>query len=126
MPVPISSPVLSLSDIASITYRLRTSTTRTSDGCLLWTGAHTGQTPDGKGGYGDIGAIAGRTVYAHRAAFYVAHGRWPSGPLHHACGNRSCVEPSHLVEIGSHRVHMAIHAAQRAIAHHHSWVAAAA
>jgi hypothetical protein len=125
VPVPIVSPALTQDDVRTLTYRLSTSTVRTSDGCLIWNGAHTGCTPDGKGGYGDIGAVAGHTVYAHRAAFYLAHGRWPVGPIHHACGRRDCVDARHLVEIGSHATHMRLHAAQRAIAHHSSALAAA-
>lgn len=56
--------------------------------CVIWTGG-TGH------GYGSVG-WKGKTVTAHRLAFYLRMGRWPDGLLRHLCNNRLCV--LHAVE----------------------------
>jgi hypothetical protein len=81
--------------------------------CVSWTGALTGTTPDGRGGYPELGNVAGHTLYAHRVSFYIHHGRWPNGQLHHECENRRCVAPEHLVET-HHAEHMREHQRIRA------------
>ena len=40
------------------------------------------------GGYRRI-FLAGRSYLAHRLAWFVVHGEWPSGPLDHINGNKS-------------------------------------
>lgn len=69
-------------------------------GCLLWTGAL-----DNKGAYGSIGTgePSGRgrqmkTAPAHRVAWFLAHGRWPSLHILHKCDTPACVNVDHLFE----------------------------
>ena len=41
--------------------------------------------------------VRGRTFHVHRVAFILNFGPFPSGVgVLHRCGNRDCVEPSHL------------------------------
>lgn len=59
--------------------------------CWLWK-AHLGP-----GGYGDFGVLSPRRVErAHRVAFALWHGRWPSVSVDHLCRVRACVNPLHL------------------------------
>lgn len=71
--------------------RLARRTRRTERGCLEWTGKVNHQ------GYGIL-EIRGRPTRAHRAAWFVAHGVWPTKPLLHSCDNPRCVEIAHLRE----------------------------
>jgi hypothetical protein len=58
--------------------------------CWHWTGYR------GANGYGRIN-VAGRTVYAHRAAYELAHGAIPDGlQVLHRCDTPACVRPEHL------------------------------
>lgn len=75
--------------------------------CWLWTAYRNGD------GYGILSvglksAGTGRTVGAHRVAFFVAHGRWPEPQALHACdgGSIGCVRPEHLFE-GTQKDNMA-------------------
>lgn len=67
------------------------------EGCLVWTGALTSSN------YGAV-RIAYTTYQAHRLSY-----RWFKGTLkaqdhvHHICGNRKCVKPSHLEAM--HQLH---------------------
>jgi hypothetical protein len=50
-------------------------------------------------GYGRM-TVEGRNVNAHRVAYEVVVGPIPPGrELHHTCGNKSCVNPAHLVPL---------------------------
>lgn len=66
-------------------------------GCLLWTGA----VRDSKSGYGNFYAGGGRahkrTVYAHRFAWELAHGRILDGlTIDHRCRQPLCCNIDHL------------------------------
>jgi hypothetical protein len=67
--------------------------------CWLW-GAHTDAA-----GYGRFGLRMGpknwkRNYLAHRYSYELAYGGVPDGlVVHHKCGVRSCVNPSHLEAI---------------------------
>lgn len=79
---------------------------RTTEGCWLWTGAK-------MHGYGYIGR--GRrgdgTVRAHKAVYEALVGSVaPGHVLHHSCGNKSCVNPEHLVVLSSQSEHRRLHA----------------
>jgi hypothetical protein len=84
-------------------------------GCRRWTGAHSS-----RGSYGTIWRN-GTCEYVHRAAYKAFHGEVPEGSLghesdsievHHVCGVRDCVEPSHL-ELVTRRQHNREHKAMR-------------
>lgn len=45
-------------------------------------------------GYGVV-QVGGKPVYAHRLAFFEAHGYYPP-VVRHRCDNPPCVEPTHL------------------------------
>ncbi len=58
-------------------------------GCWVWTG--------GGKGYGDF-QNGGRHFKAHRVAWEIAYGNIPPGMwILHACDNKLCVRPSHLM-----------------------------
>jgi hypothetical protein len=68
-------------------------------GCWLWSGARRG------GGYGQIhiARIGGRNirVFAHRAAWFLAHNEWPARCVCHSCDTPLCCNPAHLF-LGTH------------------------
>ncbi len=64
--------------------------THKSDDCLLW------PMKRDKDGYGRVWHH-GKTLGAHRVAFFLTHGRWPSNALH-SCDNPPCFNPRHIGE----------------------------
>jgi hypothetical protein len=61
-------------------------------GCIEWTGAASAE------GYGAVWIPGGPVRRAHRVAWWIAFGRWPSMGLDHACRNPRCVNVAHLRE----------------------------
>jgi hypothetical protein len=66
------------------------------NGCRLWMGK-----PNGSG-YGQISVGAGAPKMAHRVAYELAGNDLGPLPIHHKCGVKLCVEPSHLVVVEPH------------------------
>ena len=74
---------------AMLTPRLMKRTTRTPDGHLLWTGGLANGRPAAKHN--------GRTIYVKRLVWEEVNGPIPPGTvITSTCGERTCVEPSHL------------------------------
>jgi hypothetical protein len=61
-----------------------------TDGCWLWTASMD------RHGYGQFCA-GGRPKKAHRVAWFLTHGAWPTNALHR-CDTPACVRPDHLFE----------------------------
>lgn len=67
-------------------------------GCLIWCGARD------KDGYGKFSVyVDGDRVHvrAHRYAYFLRHGAWPTELALHSCDTPACVEADHL-EDGDH------------------------
>lgn len=64
---------------------------RTKRGCRLW---RAGKFTTGYG----IFHLAGKSLKAHRVAFYMHHGRWPRPACLHTCDQAHCVAVEHLWE----------------------------
>lgn len=60
--------------------------------CHVWTGSLTAQ------GYGRIGIGDGHYKRAHRVAWFLATGAWPTKDILHSCDNPPCVRLAHLFE----------------------------
>jgi hypothetical protein len=60
--------------------------------CWEWT-AHT----DDKG-YGKFQFTAKQHRKAHRVAWFLEHGAWPTKSLLHRCHNRACIRPAHCYQ----------------------------
>lgn len=78
---------------------------REDDGCLTFTGA---RHPTGYG----IVRLRGRNWRAHRLVYELALGIPEGADVHHHCGNRACVEITHLAAIDRRR-HRRLHAELR-------------
>lgn len=61
--------------------------------CWLWTGCRF----EKRGGYGAI-HVEGKAAKAHRVAWFLEKGEWPTLHLCHACDNPPCVRFDHLFE----------------------------
>ena len=62
------------------------------DECWLWAGKPAN-------GYGEL-RFGGQLYLAHRVSYELAYGAIPDGlQLHHTCGVRLCVNPSHLIAL---------------------------
>lgn len=62
-----------------------------TDSCWVWRAAVRRE------GYG-VFLLDGKLEYAHRVAWYLTHGRWPT-QLDHLCKSKLCVRPDHLEEV---------------------------
>lgn len=71
-------------------------------GCWLWTGTAVGR--EGKE-YGRV-AWEGEQKMATHAAWFLAHGEWPTLFVCHRCDTPSCVNPDHLF-LGTRKENMA-------------------
>lgn len=83
---------------AEAMQRVLTRTAVTEDGCLLYTGSHSGE---GRGGgYGRV-SFCGNTKAVHILSFETFHGRRVRSGyfLDHLCENRNCWNPLHLEEV---------------------------
>jgi hypothetical protein len=69
---------------------------RKTDGCWVWTG----QKWMGSHRYGVV-RYEGKRKKAHRAAWFLATGEWPTLLVRHRCDNPECVRIDHL-ELGTH------------------------
>lgn len=65
------------------------------NGCRMWMGK------PNKSGYGTIW-LNDVCKMAHRVAYELAGNTLDHRPIHHKCGNKLCVEPSHLVAVDPH------------------------
>lgn len=72
--------------------RFRGLTVRDAAGCLLWCGSCNSR---GVPVFHD----QGRTVSVRRYAYTLTGKPLPEGKLTTTCGNRLCVEPTHLIEV---------------------------
>ena len=63
-----------------------------SGDCWIWRGVIKNN------GYGSL-TYTGKSVSAHRLAWFFSRGEWPDEGthVHHRCGTRSCVNPQHLM-----------------------------
>jgi hypothetical protein len=60
--------------------------------CWTWTG------PTDRGGYGNIKQTHGKSMKAHRYAFFLKHGRYPKPCGLHRCDNPPCCNAEHIFE----------------------------
>lgn len=78
-------------------------TKREENGCLTWTGPSHSDKKYGRTFYN------GKRMHAHRAIYIHFKGlKNPKSHIHHKCGNKLCVEITHLEEL-SHFFHLKTH-----------------
>lgn len=68
-----------------------------NSGCLLWTGSDNGGRAKPGSGHGKFW-LDGRMQQAHRVAWLLHHGAWPSKALMHICDTPQCVNVAHMRE----------------------------
>jgi hypothetical protein len=81
-PQTLDSPIIQHMEIAE---RFWAKVDKTS-ACWLWTAACD------RGGYGEF-TIGDKNLRAHRVAWFLTYGKWPSRALDHECEIRHCVRP---------------------------------
>jgi hypothetical protein len=72
-------------------YLLETIRSHDSDECLIWPFSLTAN------GYGQV-TFQGKGETAHRVAFLVTHGHWPTPQGQHTCDVPACFNPRHIIE----------------------------
>jgi len=82
-----------LGNLEEFTNRFNRYILKVENGCWAWSGTITN-------GYAVIG-IHSKPAYVHRISYYLKHGVWPN-ITRHRCGDRSCVNPDHLLS-GNHK-----------------------
>lgn len=73
--------------------RFASKTAAQPNGCVLWLGA---KDKDGYGKFQLNGGGRQLHVRAHRYAFFLARGAWPTDLALHTCDTAACVNPDHL------------------------------
>lgn len=74
--------------------------------CWSWAASHQGGYPQAM--LRARGDRKDKPTRVHRLVAGLVHGN-VTGPVHHACGNKGCLNPDHLVPTGSHREHFQFH-----------------
>ena len=65
---------------------------RRDGACLVWTAYKN------RKGYGEFSISPSQSALAHRVAWFLTYGYWPTDCLLHSCDTPACVNPEHLRE----------------------------